>query len=334
MWGGAGARSVHGGPDSTLRARHARGRTLNIQAISVTLDVSRLSGWLNAEAPCRVTRRHMEGDAPGEGRGGVGGGRGERSGHGGSWGQGARGGHTMNMAYMFVTLDVSQLETFSLKLFKPENSSLMSVIDETTQPEIGPCVLRAVARSLTHIWTAVFREAVVVKEDGGDNAPAVCTDAANTSMRALGIGPWEAGASSGRLTATPPATAANMAAIAEEPAEEPAEKPPLRPMPPPLDPWCWTSMSAPKLVASMSVNIRHPKAIALRKHRPPNEFCTSNAQAPHVAAHARRGPQENHARPTTHHMSVWGHMHMHMTCACRGDGAGGGERFDGPLRLP
>ena len=54
MWGGAGARSVHGGPDSTLRARHARGRTLNIQAISVTLDVSRLSGWLNADADLNI----------------------------------------------------------------------------------------------------------------------------------------------------------------------------------------------------------------------------------------------------------------------------------------
>ena len=29
-------------------------RTENIHAMSVTLDVSRLSGWLNADAPCRV----------------------------------------------------------------------------------------------------------------------------------------------------------------------------------------------------------------------------------------------------------------------------------------
>ena len=71
------------------------------------------------------------------------------------------------MERMFVTLEVSQLETFSLKTFKPENSSLMYVIDETLQPEIGPYVLRAVARSLFHIWTAVFREAVVTKDGGG-----------------------------------------------------------------------------------------------------------------------------------------------------------------------
>ena len=66
MGGGGGARSVHGGADWTLGTR-----TFNIQPMFVTLDVSRLSGWLNAEAPCRVTRRHMEGDTPGEGREGV-----------------------------------------------------------------------------------------------------------------------------------------------------------------------------------------------------------------------------------------------------------------------
>ena len=32
-------------------------RTLNIQSMSVTLDVSKLSGWLNADADCRVERR-------------------------------------------------------------------------------------------------------------------------------------------------------------------------------------------------------------------------------------------------------------------------------------
>ena len=31
-------------------------RTLNIDCIVVTLDVSKLSGWLNADAPCRVKK--------------------------------------------------------------------------------------------------------------------------------------------------------------------------------------------------------------------------------------------------------------------------------------
>ena len=33
--------------------------------MSVTLDVSRLSSWLNTNAPCRVTPRNVEGDTGG-----------------------------------------------------------------------------------------------------------------------------------------------------------------------------------------------------------------------------------------------------------------------------
>ena len=74
------------------------------------------------------------------------------------------------MEFMFVTLDVPQLETFSLNVAKLRNRLPMSVIDETPQPEIGPYVLRAVARSLFHIWTAVSREAFVTKDGGGGGA--------------------------------------------------------------------------------------------------------------------------------------------------------------------
>ena len=38
-----------------VRARAER--TRNIQPMTVTLDVSKLSGWLNADACCRVERR-------------------------------------------------------------------------------------------------------------------------------------------------------------------------------------------------------------------------------------------------------------------------------------
>ena len=40
-------------------------RTLNMLLMSVTLDVSKLSGWLNAHASCRVERRAhaMRGEA-------------------------------------------------------------------------------------------------------------------------------------------------------------------------------------------------------------------------------------------------------------------------------
>ena len=38
-------------------ARARAERTLNMDRMVVTLDVSKLSGWLNADAPCRVERR-------------------------------------------------------------------------------------------------------------------------------------------------------------------------------------------------------------------------------------------------------------------------------------
>ena len=39
------------------RARACAERTLNMPYMVVTLDVSKLSGWLNANAYCRVERR-------------------------------------------------------------------------------------------------------------------------------------------------------------------------------------------------------------------------------------------------------------------------------------
>ena len=38
----------------------ARARTKNMRVMSVTLDVSRLSGWLNSPAACRVARTAHE----------------------------------------------------------------------------------------------------------------------------------------------------------------------------------------------------------------------------------------------------------------------------------
>ena len=49
-----------GRPDSRpLGARARAGRTRNIWLMVVTLDVSQLSGWLNADASCRVEGRGM-----------------------------------------------------------------------------------------------------------------------------------------------------------------------------------------------------------------------------------------------------------------------------------
>ena len=66
-WGGARARAEHtvgmqreGPTQVRLKALGARARverTPKIQPMSVTLDVSKLSAWLNADAYCRVERR-------------------------------------------------------------------------------------------------------------------------------------------------------------------------------------------------------------------------------------------------------------------------------------
>ena len=51
LWGGGG-----GGNQLDIWSEARAGRTTNMLVISVTLDVSKLSGWLNKDAPCRVTR--------------------------------------------------------------------------------------------------------------------------------------------------------------------------------------------------------------------------------------------------------------------------------------
>ena len=58
-WGDGSARGVHGeGPTQGCGGGRARAeRTANMAYMSVTLDVSKLSAWLNANADCRVQRR-------------------------------------------------------------------------------------------------------------------------------------------------------------------------------------------------------------------------------------------------------------------------------------
>ena len=93
----------------------------------VTLEVSKLSGWLKAGVFCRVEKgghamrgergasreaggprvvaahkRHARGKGPAQGLGA----------------KGTRGERTWNMAYMFVTLEVSQPEMSALKFVK------------------------------------------------------------------------------------------------------------------------------------------------------------------------------------------------------------------------
>ena len=85
----------------------ARARTPNMPAMLVTLDVSKLSGWLNFSASCRVTRTaHEAGQGVGrEARGRCGRG-------GGASRMKARARleipRTLNISSMLVTLDVSK----------------------------------------------------------------------------------------------------------------------------------------------------------------------------------------------------------------------------------
>ena len=59
--GGYGAAAAHaacrGGPNCGDRGRAHEERTRNMSRMVVTLDVSKLSDWLNTDAPCRVEER-------------------------------------------------------------------------------------------------------------------------------------------------------------------------------------------------------------------------------------------------------------------------------------
>ena len=58
-------------PTVEVAVRAREKRTSNIQNMLVTLDVSKLSGWLNADALCRVERESIKRGAnggPGRGR--------------------------------------------------------------------------------------------------------------------------------------------------------------------------------------------------------------------------------------------------------------------------
>ena len=102
-----------GGPDWRLGAGEAAGRTMNMERMDMTLDVSKLSGWLNAVALCRVEREACEAargagwEADGQWSGG-----GARCVQGRARPEiGRRAGaeRTENMAPMDVTSDVSKL---------------------------------------------------------------------------------------------------------------------------------------------------------------------------------------------------------------------------------
>ena len=70
---------------------------------------------------------------------------------------------------MSVTPEVSQLEMSTSKCLKPEKSPLMSEMNETLQPAMGPYVAIAEVALVSNSLAAAFKRAVLSKmKDGRD----------------------------------------------------------------------------------------------------------------------------------------------------------------------
>ena len=118
-------RRARGGRDRRVGGRAWAERTKNMYSMLVTLEMSKVSGWLNARARCRVERgacaagrdalwkaRELGREAAAAKAA-----RTRRTRVEG-WGQGTRGERTSNIRRMSVTLDVSKL-TGWLNVFAP-----------------------------------------------------------------------------------------------------------------------------------------------------------------------------------------------------------------------
>ena len=79
---------------------------------------------------------------------------------------GARTQRTLNMKSILVTLDVSQLDMSALNCCRLKKRLDMSVMAETSQPSMGPCVLVASVASALYSWAAVCRALLSVKVAG------------------------------------------------------------------------------------------------------------------------------------------------------------------------
>merc|ERR1711935_698310 len=127
---------------------------VNMDCMVVTLDVSKLSGWLNAVASQNMPYMVVTLDVS------------KFSGLSNSiapW----------NMPRMFVTAEVSQSDMSALKsLVMPdqyppapvssaEKRKLMSVMPETSQPATGPYVASVEAASSLKAWSFVFRSSLL-----------------------------------------------------------------------------------------------------------------------------------------------------------------------------
>ena len=107
---------------SSLLASDKEVAALNMEFMFATLEVSKLSGWLNDDANCRVERRAYDAGEVHLGGGRAWGSSGASGAQGGpdykGWGQRVRAERTRNIWFMFVTLEVTQLEMSALKFCK------------------------------------------------------------------------------------------------------------------------------------------------------------------------------------------------------------------------
>ena len=105
------AQAADEAPTAEVEGRAGAERTENMPSMLVTLDVSKLSGWLNADASCRVKGKHSRrGDMRASGRAWGRWRLSARAGRPDCGGEGrARAERTENMCPMSVTLDVSRL---------------------------------------------------------------------------------------------------------------------------------------------------------------------------------------------------------------------------------
>ena len=90
--GAAGDRGASRGEGSTVdsgKVGHGEERTLNMKPMFVTLEVSKLSGWLNADAYCRGSKEYDAKRGTRVGRRGVADDREQRAGEGSTADMGA-----------------------------------------------------------------------------------------------------------------------------------------------------------------------------------------------------------------------------------------------------
>ena len=151
--------ACRGGLDCRFGVRHGVERTRNMPPMFVTLEVSKLSGWLNADAWVNMSPMALTLDVS------------KLSG----W---LKDDAKANMPFMVVTLEVSQLDTSALNVDRHGESSNvdmrldMSVTALTSHPPIGPYTASVAAWSAQYMASLALRSLLLwlLLDDNGHGA--------------------------------------------------------------------------------------------------------------------------------------------------------------------